>query len=145
MATAPVVRSLADITPHHIGDNRTVKLAVLSGPADGSGTTVVLEIWEPGGSQPDNSHEESTETFVVLKGTARAHSDEHVADLGPGDVIVLPATSVHHIVNSSATERLYTITVMENDGGFADLVLTGPEATLDDADAAVLNAVLVRA
>nr|WP_246406035.1 cupin domain-containing protein [Modestobacter versicolor] len=104
-----------------------------------------MEIWEPGGSQPDNSHEESTETFVVLKGTARAHSDQHVADLGPGDVIVLPATSVHHIVNSSATERLYTITVMENDGGFADLILTGPEAALDEDDAAVLNTVLVGA
>ncbi|MCU1620801.1 MAG: hypothetical protein JWR41_2807, partial [Modestobacter sp.] len=56
MAAAPVVKSLARITPHFIGDNRTVKLAVLSGPADGSGTTVVLEIREPGGSQPDNSH-----------------------------------------------------------------------------------------
>ncbi|SDG22500.1 cupin domain-containing protein [Klenkia brasiliensis] len=145
MATAPVVKSLSDITPHYIGDNRTVRLAVLSGPADGSSTTVVLEIWEPGGSQPDNSHEASTETFVVLRGTARAHSDEHVTELGPGDVIVLPATSVHHIVNTSATERLYTITVMENDGGFADLILTGPEAFLDDADAAVLGAVLTAA
>jgi quercetin dioxygenase-like cupin family protein len=145
MAAAPVVKSLAEIIPHYIGDNRTVKLAVLSGPADGSSTTVVLEIWEPGGSQPDNSHEESTETFVVLKGTARAHSDEHVVDLVPGNVIVLPATSVHHIVNSSATDRLYTITVMENDGGFADLILTGPEAALDADDAAVLNAVLVAA
>jgi len=83
MAAAPVVRSLAEIAPHHIGDNRTVKLAVLSGPAQGSRTTVVLEIWEPGGSQPDNSHPASSETFVVLKGTARAHSDEHVAELGP--------------------------------------------------------------
>ena len=145
MAAAPVVRSLAEITPHHIGDNRTVKLAVLSGPAEGSRATVVLEIWEPGGSQPDNSHPASSETFVVLRGTARAHSDEHVADLGPGSVIVLPPTSVHHIENTSATERLYTITVMEDDGGFADLILSGPAATLDDADAAVLGAVLAGA
>ncbi|MCO7220306.1 cupin domain-containing protein [Klenkia sp. PcliD-1-E] len=145
MATAPVVKSLSDITPHYIGENRTVRLAVLSGPADGSSTTVVLEIWEPGGAQPDNSHEASTETFVVLRGTARAHSDQHVADLGPGDVVVLPATSVHHIVNTSATERLYTITVMENDGGFADLIRSGPEAFLDADDAAVLGAALTAA
>ena len=145
MAAAPVVKTLADVTPHHIGDNRTVKLAVLSGPADGSSTTVVFEIWEPGGSQPDNSHAESTETFVVLRGTARAHSDEHVADLGPGSVIVLPATSVHHIVNSSATERLYTLTVMEHDGGFAELIETGPVATFDEQDAAVLGTVLAAA
>jgi mannose-6-phosphate isomerase-like protein (cupin superfamily) len=68
-----------------------------------------------------------------------------VADLGPGDVIVLPATSVHHIVNTSTTDRLYTITVMENDGGFADLIFSGPEAFLDDADAAVLGAALTAA
>jgi mannose-6-phosphate isomerase-like protein (cupin superfamily) len=145
MAAAPVVKTIADVVPHHIGDNRTVKLAVLSGPADGSGTTVVLEIWEPGGAQPDNSHAESTETFVVLQGTARAHSDEHVTDLGPGSVIVLPATSVHHIVNTSATERLYTLTVMENDGGFAELIESGPATVFDDQDAAVLGAALARA
>jgi quercetin dioxygenase-like cupin family protein len=141
MAAAPVVRSLTEITPHHIGDNRTVKLAVLSGPAQGSRTTVVLEIWEPGGSQPDNSHPASSETFVVLRGTARAHSDEHVAELGPGSVIVLPATSVHRIVNTSPTERLYTITVMEDDGGFADLITSGPATTFDEQDAAVLGTV----
>jgi mannose-6-phosphate isomerase-like protein (cupin superfamily) len=142
VAAAPVVKTLSDITPHYIGDNRTVKLAVLSGPADGSGTTVVFEIWEPGGAQPDNTHAASTETFVVLRGTARAHSDQHVADLGPGSVLVLPATSVHRIENTSATERLYTLTVMENDGGFADLISTGPEAVLDEQDAAVLGTVL---
>lgn len=145
MRPAPVVKTLADVTPHHIGGNRTVKLAVLSGPADGSSTTVVFEIWEPGGAQPDNSHAESTETFVVLQGTARAHSDEHVTELRPGSVIVLPAGSVHHIVNTSASERLYTLTVMENDGGFAELIETGPVATLDAQDAAVLGAVLAGA
>lgn len=63
----------------------------------------------------------------------------------PGNVIVLPPTSVHHIVNSSATERLYTITVMENDHGFADLILTGPAASFDEQDAAVLSTVLAPA
>jgi len=143
MSVAPVVKDLGDITPHFIGDNRTVKLAVLSGPADGSDTTVVFEIWEPGGSQPDNSHEESTETFIVLQGTATAHSDEHTAHLVPGNVIVLPEGSVHHIVNTSPTERLYTITVMANDGGFSDLITTGPLAEFDSADLAVLTGVLV--
>ena len=143
MSVAPIVKDLTDITPHYIGDNRTVKLAVLAGPADGSGTTVVFEIWEPGGSQPDNSHEESTETFIVLQGTATAYSDEHTAQLAPGNVIVLPEGSVHHIVNTSPSERLYTITVMANDGGFSDLITTGPLAEFDAADLAVLKGVLV--
>jgi quercetin dioxygenase-like cupin family protein len=143
VSTAPIVKDLASITPHFIGENRTVKLAVLAGPADGSGTTVVFEVWEPGGSQPDNSHEESTETFVVLQGSATAYSDEHVAELVPGNVIVLPEGSVHHIVNTSTTERLYTLTVMANDGGFSDLITTGPAAEFDAADLAVLTGVLV--
>lgn len=138
---APVVRRVADVTPHFIGDNRTVKLAVLAGPADGSTTTTVFEIWEPGGAQPDNSHEDSAETFVVLQGTARAHSDDHVVDLTAGDVLVLPTGSVHHIVNTSATDRLYTLTVMASDGGFAELIETGPVASFDEADLAVLGRV----
>ena len=31
MAAAPVVRSLTGIAPHHVGDDRAVELAVLSG------------------------------------------------------------------------------------------------------------------
>ena len=34
MAIAPVVKSLSDITPHYIGDNRTVRLAELVRSAD---------------------------------------------------------------------------------------------------------------
>ena len=143
MSVAPIVKDLTAITPHDIGDKRTVNLAVLAVPADASGTTVAFEIWEPGGSQPDNSHEESTETFIVLQGTATAYSDEHTAQLAPGNVIVLPEGSVHHIVNTSPSERLYTITVMANDGGFSDLITTGPLAEFDAADLAVLKGVLV--
>ncbi|MPQ97387.1 cupin domain-containing protein [Modestobacter sp. I12A-02628] len=141
MSNAPTTRSVDDVQAHLIGTNDTVKLAVLAGPADGSPTTVVFEIWEPGGAQPDNSHEDSAETFVVLAGTARAHSDEHVVDLVAGDVIVLPEGSVHHIVNSSPDQRLYTLTVMARDGGFAELIESGPPAELDAADRAVLGRV----
>lgn len=139
LVPAPVLRRVADVTPHFIGDNRTVKLAVLSGPADGSSSTVVFEIWEPGGAQPDNSHPASAETFVVLSGVATAHSDDHVVELAAGDVLVLPMGSVHHITNSSATDRLYTLTVMADDGGFAELIETGPVAALDAADLTVLG------
>jgi mannose-6-phosphate isomerase-like protein (cupin superfamily) len=119
-----------------------VKLAVLAGPATGSPTTVVLEVWEPGGAQPPNSHAESSETFVVLSGRASAQSDERVVQLEAGDTLTLMPGSVHRIVNSSATDRLYTLTVMQADGGFADLITRGPVAEVDESDLAVLGVVL---
>ncbi|MBL7500584.1 cupin domain-containing protein [Frankia sp. CNm7] len=139
MVGPPVVRPLGEVTAHRISPTDTVRLAVLSGPAQGSPTTVVFEVWEPGGSQPPNSHPASTETFVVLAGHGRAHSDGHTRPIGPGDVLVLPPGSVHRIVNTSDTERLYTITVMAPDDGFAALIERGPAVALDPADLAVLR------
>lgn len=139
MSTAPIVHDVAGLTAYKISPSDTVVLVVLSGPkTSGSDTTVCFEIWEPGGSQPDNSHPESSETFVVLRGKGVAHSDEHVAKLVAGSVIVLPAASVHRIVNTSDDEKMYTITVMENDGGFEDLILRGTPADLSPDDVAVL-------
>ncbi|MEU6537841.1 cupin domain-containing protein [Streptomyces sp. NPDC047000] len=144
MSTPPVVRHLDEVAPQLISPVDTVKLALLAGPADGSPTSVFYEVWEPGGSQPDNAHPDSTEIFVVLSGHGLAHSDEHTVPIGPGDVLVLPPGSVHRIENTSATERMYTVTVMAEDtgampGGFAALVAAGTAAAWDDSDRAVLG------
>lgn len=139
MSTPPVLRAASDVRAHHISAGDTVKLAVLSGPTQGSDTSISFEIWEPGGSQPPNSHSGSTETFIVLAGKGRAHSDEHVRDLVAGDVLVLPVGSTHRIENTSTTDRLYTITVMAPDDGFAALIEAGVPTELDDADLAVLR------
>jgi quercetin dioxygenase-like cupin family protein len=140
---SPVVRHLEDVVPKLISPADTVRLATLVRPADGTGTSVFYEVWEPGGSQPPNSHPGSTEIFVVLRGTGRAHSDGNAADLRAGDVLVLAPGSVHRIENTSATERLYTVTIMANDpgalpGGFAALVDKGTPADWDNADREVL-------
>jgi mannose-6-phosphate isomerase-like protein (cupin superfamily) len=140
----PIVRHLDDVAPQLISPNDTVKLALLAGPRDGSPTSVFFEIWEPGGAQPDNSHPESTEVFVILSGRGRAHSDEHTAELRAGDVLVLHPGSTHRIVNTSDTERLYAVTVMASDagalpGGFADLVAAGTPAAWDGADRDMLG------
>ncbi|MGW4073661.1 cupin domain-containing protein [Streptomyces asiaticus] len=139
MSVPPVHKPLGEITAHHITAGDTVKLAVLAGPCDGSPTTVVFEVWEPGGAQPLNWHPESVETFVVLAGQGRATSDGHELDLAPGDVLVLPTGSKHRITNTSARERLYTLTVMAPDEGFAGLIERGPVTGLDPQDLAVLR------
>jgi mannose-6-phosphate isomerase-like protein (cupin superfamily) len=143
--SAPITRHLDDVTPKLISPADTVRLATLVRPADGTGTSVFYEVWEPGGSQPPNSHPDSTEIFIVLRGSGRAHSDEHITDLRAGDVLVLPPGSVHRIENTSPTERLYTVTIMARDagavpGGFAALVDAGTPTGWDDTDRDVLSA-----
>lgn len=138
-AGAPTTFSADQVRAHRIAANDTVKLAVLAGPGHGSSSTVVFEIWEPGGSQPPNSHPNSAETFVVLSGNGVAYSDSHETLLARGDTITLMPGSVHRIVNLSATDRLYTLTIMHTDGGFAALIESGPCVDLDAADLAVLR------
>lgn len=131
---APIVRKLTDIPGFLISPADTVRLAELAGPTHGTSASVFLEIWEPGGAQPLNSHEDSAEIFIVLAGQAEAHSDADAVNLGPGDVLILAPGSEHRIINTSATDRLYTITVMANDGGFAKLVTDGTEVPLTSED-----------
>lgn len=140
MTSPPILDTVEHKVAYKISADDTVSLMVLSGPAtSGSSTTVCFEVWEPGGSQPDNSHPDSSETFVVLRGEGMAHSDDHVAPLYPGTVIVLPVGSVHRIINTSETENLYTITVMEKDSGFEDMILRGVPTALSATDLAVLS------
>jgi mannose-6-phosphate isomerase-like protein (cupin superfamily) len=134
----PIVRKLSGIPSYLISPEDTVRLAELAGPAHGSSASVFLEIWDPGGAQPVNSHEDSAEVFIVLSGQAEAHSDEEVVRLVAGDILILQPGSEHRIVNTSATERLYTITVMAADNGFAGLVTGGTPADLTATDRDVL-------
>jgi uncharacterized protein YjlB len=128
-----------------------VRLIPLAGPDDDSPTSVFFEIWDPSGVQPDNSHPDSVEIFVFLEGQGEAFSDEHSVTVTAGDVLILPSGSVHHIKNTSETERLYAVTIMANDmgsqalgatTGFEDLVKGGGEVEFEDSDKAVLFASL---
>ncbi len=122
---------------HHITEGDRVKLAVLATPEDGIDHSVLMEIWEPGGAQPPNSHPRSTETFYFLRGEGEAESDGETAPVRAGQLLVLPPGTTHRIRNTGR-QRLYAITTMLPDEGFADLVRHGPPAELDDADLAVI-------
>jgi mannose-6-phosphate isomerase-like protein (cupin superfamily) len=131
---APIIRNITDLPAYLISKNDTVRLVELSGPKQGSSASVFLEIWQPGGAQPINSHEDSAEIFIVLAGTATAHSDDASVDLVAGDILTLQPGSEHRIINTSATENLYTVTVMADDGGFAKLVTDGTPVPLEERD-----------
>lgn len=123
---------------HRISAGDSVKLAVLRRPDDSYGASVFLEIWDPGGSQPPNSHPGSIETFYILGGEGLAYSDDRVAELRANELLVLPPRTVHRIENTG-TGRLYAITTMIPDAGFADLVERGAAELLDDEDLLVLQ------
>lgn len=134
----PVVIAAGSLEFHHISPGDSVRLAVLAGP-EVSPVTVILEAWDPGGAQPPNSHPHSTEVFVFLRGRGLAVCDEAEVEVRAGDTIVLPAGSVHHIHNAGEG-RMYSLTLMSPDDGFAELVRGGPVAPLDDEDRSVLAA-----
>lgn len=132
----PVTLSPEDLQMHHISAGDTVRLGVLAGP-EISPVTVILEAWDVGGAQPPNSHPHSTELFLCLRGQGVADCDGNEVTIRAGDTLVLPPTSVHFIRNTGEG-RMYTITLMSPDDGFADLVRRGPLAATDDEDRAAL-------
>ncbi|MGC5616920.1 cupin domain-containing protein [Georgenia sp. Z1491] len=145
MADAPILKHLSDLQTYRIQAGDTVKLTHLTGPSEQSPTSVFFEIWDPHGVQPDNTHPDSVEIFIFLSGRGEAVSDEHTVEVAAGDVLVLPEGSVHHIRNTSGTERLYAVTIMANDlgsmdSGFEHLVTSGVPEALDDEDRAAVIA-----
>ena len=106
--------------------------------ADGVSFTLVVEIFEPGGKTPPNTHAVAEEAFFVLAGTGRAVADGVTRDIGPGDVLVLgPGTE--HVVENTGAGKLYCLTTMLPDEGFSALIRAGIPATLDAEDLAVLG------
>jgi mannose-6-phosphate isomerase-like protein (cupin superfamily) len=115
-----------------------VRLALLRAPDDLYDASVSFEVWDPGGAQPPNSHPDSVETFWFLAGEGIAVSDGVEAPVHAGQLLVLPPGSVHQIRNTGPG-RLYAITTMAPDAGFAALITAGPPDALDDEDLAVLR------
>lgn len=134
----PEITDAVTAPAYRISPGDTVKLVVLRTPDEQYDSSVFLEIWEPGGAQPPNSHPASVETFYFLKGEGIAYCDESVVPVGAGQLLVLPPRSTHRIENS-ADGRLYAITTMTPDAGFAALVTSGTPSTIDEADRSVIR------
>lgn len=134
---APQLADVADAHAHVISPGERVKLALLRGPNEVQDSSVFLEIWQPGASQPPNSHPRSVETFLFLKGRGVAYCDDVRLEVRAGQLLVLPARSLHRI-ESAPDSKLYAITTMTPDDGFAALVTNGPEVDLDDGERSVL-------
>ncbi|MGK7868649.1 cupin domain-containing protein [Falsiroseomonas sp. E2-1-a20] len=139
MMSAPVLsRRAADLRGFRIAEGDSNYFACLFDPvADGVSFTLVVEIFEPGGRTPPNTHAVAEECFFVLAGSGKAYADGVEMPVGPGDAFVL-RPGVEHVVVNDTTEKLYCLTFMAPNEGFAELIRNGIPVDLAPEDIAVI-------
>lgn len=107
------------------------------------GLVAVVEVFDIGGKTPPNQHLAANEYFFVLHGHGRACVGGEESgvwkNIAKGDALLV-RPGVPHVVENLGTERLYCLTLMVPDEGFAALIRSGIPVELDDADRAVLGA-----
>ncbi len=140
MMQAPVIgKRAAELRGFRISPNDSNYFACLLDPlADGESFTLVVEIFEPGGRTPPNTHSAAEECFFVLKGSGKAYADGREMPVGPGDCFVLRPGTEHVVVNDTS-EKLYCLTLMTPNEGFAELIRGGSPLELAPEDIAVLT------
>ncbi len=98
----------------------------------------VIEIFEVGGKTPPNSHTVAEEHFYVLHGEGVALCNGARIEVKAGSsFLVRPGHE--HVVENTGSTRLYCLTTMVPNEGFAELIRNGIPWTLDEADYAVLE------
>lgn len=135
----PLLRRARDSRVSRISPADTNKFVMMVDPvADRLPFISVIEIFEAGGKTPPNVHRQAHEMFYVLSGRGRAYCDGKTYDVEQGDTLVLPP-GTEHVVENAGPERLYCLTVMVPNEGFAELIRAGDDMTLDGADRSVLD------
>jgi mannose-6-phosphate isomerase-like protein (cupin superfamily) len=98
----------------------------------------VIEIFKPGGATPPNEHAAAHEFFHVLHGEGVARCDGKTLAIKKGSSLLLHPGSEHVIENTGAG-KLYTLTVMTPNEGFAELIRSGDRVELDADDIRILQ------
>jgi mannose-6-phosphate isomerase-like protein (cupin superfamily) len=138
MAAPAIAKSAGMLRGFRISPDDSNYFACLLDPlADGVSFTLVVEIFEAGGRTPPNRHEVAEEAFFVLQGHGVAHAGGVAQPIGPGSCLVLrPGTE--HVVENTGSGKLYCLTLMTPNEGFAELIHAGTEVPLTDEDRAVI-------
>ena len=98
----------------------------------------VIEIFRAGGATPPNEHAAAHEFFHVLHGEGVARCDDKTMPIKKGSSLLLHPGSEHVIENTGAG-KLYTLTVMTPNEGFAELIRGGEPVELDAEDIRILQ------
>ena len=139
MPTPSIAKRASDLQAFRIAPTDSNYFACMLDPlADGVSFTLVVEIFEPGGKTPPNSHTIAEEAFFVMAGTGKATAGGATKEVGPGDVLVLrPGTE--HVVENTGPGKLYCLTMMTPNEGFAELIRAGTPVELTAEDRAVIT------
>ena len=131
-------RSAADVEAFRISPNDSNYFVLLLDEESAATQSVcVVEIFKVGGKTPPNMHQVADEFFYVLSGTGIARCDGAEVTLKKGDALLVKPGS-DHVVENTGTTKLYTLTVMTPNEGFAELIRAGERVGLDAEDLAVL-------
>lgn len=98
----------------------------------------VVEIFTKGGATPPNEHAQAHEFFYVLEGEGNARCEDKTMPIKRGDALLLRPGS-EHVIENTGPGKLYTLTVMTPNEGFAELIRGGEPVELDDEDRRILG------
>jgi len=130
----------ANARAFRIAPTDTNYFAMLFDPAkDGIRNVFVVEIFRPGGATPPNTHADADEFFYVLHGEGVARCGDVETPIKAGDALLLKP-GAEHVIRNAGVGKLYCLTVMTPNEGFAELIRGGQEVELDDEDRRVLAA-----
>lgn len=134
-----VLRSIAEVEARRISPTDTNYFALLFEPdTDSIAPVCVVEIFSVGGATPPNVHRQAHEFFFVLAGAGVARCGDLSLPITKGDALMLrPGTE--HVIENTGTGKLYTLTFMVPNEGFAELIRAGEPVTLDAEDLEVLR------
>jgi mannose-6-phosphate isomerase-like protein (cupin superfamily) len=137
--TKPVtLRSPRQFDTFRIKPSDTNRMALFIDPVrDGTPFVGFVEVFDKGGATPPNIHQDAYEVFYVLEGEGLARCGGETVPIRKGDFLSV-APGNEHVVTNTGEGRLYCITFMIPNEGFAELVRSGTEEPLDASDMAVL-------
>jgi mannose-6-phosphate isomerase-like protein (cupin superfamily) len=140
MMDQPVIaKHPRDLRAFRISPGDSNYFACLFDPlADKVSFTLVVEIFEPGGATPPNTHQRAEEMFFILAGEGVAVADGAEMAIGPGTAFVL-RPGVEHVVRNTGPGKLYCLTLMTPDEDFAALIRGGQPVALAEEDLRVIG------
>ncbi len=98
----------------------------------------MIEIFKAGGATPPNEHATAHEFFHVLHGEGIARCDGKALPIKKGSSLLLHPGS-EHVIENTGPGKLYTLTVMTPNEGFAELIRGGERVALDADDIRILQ------
>ena len=136
--SVPVAKTPRQMRAFKISEADTNYFACIADPIDeGVDFTILVEIYQPGGATPPNTHATAHEFFYILEGTGRGICGGVEVDLAPGSTLLLPPGQ-EHILQNTGPGKLYALCVMVPNEAFAEMIHNGIPVALDDDDIAVL-------